>query len=217
MYVFVGNLFVDGCVCVCWSLWTILRYHGNLRKFVEMIHLLHGRFSRTGPYSGNMSAAFAISNGVKQSYVLAPVLFSLFFICILSHAIQCLKEGLYILYQLDALFDFEHTGEVTPYNHPRNFCWWLCPPGEETQWSTVDAEQILITATMLFGLVISLNKTCVLYRPVPNSNSIKPKITIDDTQLSNVNSLKFLGNISFNDGQRNWLQEQISNDSQALE
>ena len=45
---------------------------------------------------GNTSAPFEISNGVKQGCVLAPVLFNLFFTCVLNHALRDLDRGIYI-------------------------------------------------------------------------------------------------------------------------
>ena len=56
--------------------------------------------------NGNMTDAIVISNGVKQGCVLAPVLFNVFFTCMLSHATQDLEKGVYIRYRLDSpLFD----------------------------------------------------------------------------------------------------------------
>ena len=45
---------------------------------------------------------------MKQDYVLAPVLFNLFFTCMLSHTGQDLGEGVYIRYHPDgSLFDLQ--------------------------------------------------------------------------------------------------------------
>ena len=41
---------------------------------------------------GEASEPFSISNGVKQGCVLAPVLFNLFFTCVLNHAIRDLEQ-----------------------------------------------------------------------------------------------------------------------------
>ena len=43
-------------------------------------------------------------------------------------------------------------------------------------------------AAKLFGLTISLSKTEVLLQPAPASSPQQPSITIDDTQLKNVES-----------------------------
>ena len=52
----------------------------------------------------------------------------------------------------------------------------------------------------LFGLTISLEKTEVLHQPAPGGNSTAPVITIDTTQLANVESYKYLGSIISQDG-----------------
>jgi len=58
-------------------------------------------------HGGGTSASFAIKNGVKQGCVLAPVLFNLFFACMLSQAVTDSEEGIYIRYRFDgSLFDF---------------------------------------------------------------------------------------------------------------
>ena len=55
-------------------------------------------------------------------------------------------------------------------------------------------------AAKLFGLTISLSKTEVLLQPAPASSLQQPSITIDDTQLKNVESFRYLGSIISNDG-----------------
>ena len=60
----------------------------------------------TGQVLSNMTDAFVISNSVKQGCLLAPVLFNVFFTCMLSYAVQYLEKGVYIRYRLDgSLFD----------------------------------------------------------------------------------------------------------------
>ena len=69
-------------------------------------------------------------------------------------------------------------------------------------------------ATKLFGLTISLGKAEVPFQPAPNSNAPQSTITIDGTELKNVKSFKYLGNMISNDGQLNSVR--ISKASQAL-
>ena len=52
----------------------------------------------------------------------------------------------------------------------------------------------------LFGLLISLGKTEVLYQPATNTHSTAPTIVIDDTQLENVEQFKYLGSTISQDG-----------------
>lgn len=51
-----------------------------------------------------------------------------------------------------------------------------------------------------FGLTISLSKTEVLLQPAPATLPQQPCITIDRTQLKNVESFKYLGSTTTNDG-----------------
>ena len=51
-----------------------------------------------------------------------------------------------------------------------------------------------------FGLTSSVSKTEVLLQPAPATRPQKPCITIDGTQLKNVESVKYLGSIISNDG-----------------
>ena len=63
-------------------LWVILSKLGYPTKFVNLIHQFHDEMT---------GQVLTISNGVKQGCVLAPVLFNLFFTCVLNHAIRDLE------------------------------------------------------------------------------------------------------------------------------
>ena len=52
-------------------------------------------------HSGSLSGRFPISNGVKQGYVLAPTLFSIFFSTMLREAKEDLPDGIYIRFRTD--------------------------------------------------------------------------------------------------------------------
>ncbi|KAL8566905.1 hypothetical protein ACOMHN_008762 [Nucella lapillus] len=63
---------------------------------------------------GEASEPFEITNGIKQGCVLAPVLFNLFFTCVLSHAVRDIDDGVYIRYIMDgSLFDLRHLNAKT--------------------------------------------------------------------------------------------------------
>ena len=80
------------------TLQTILAKLGCPRKF---INLIHEGMSGSVLYNGDTSPPFQISNGVKQGCVPVPVLFNLFFTCVLNHALRSLKHGVYLKYRLD--------------------------------------------------------------------------------------------------------------------
>ena len=50
------------------ALWTVLERDGCPKKFVRLIRLLHDGMTRQVLCSGDQSAAFSITNGVKQGY-----------------------------------------------------------------------------------------------------------------------------------------------------
>ncbi|CAM5131841.1 unnamed protein product [Natator depressus] len=76
------------------GLWAILHKMGCPRRFIQIIHLFHDHMTVQVLPSGDFSDAFEIANGVKQGCVLAPVLFILFFDCVLSNATRDLDQGI---------------------------------------------------------------------------------------------------------------------------
>ena len=66
------------------ALWTVLERIGYPPKLVSMIRLFHDGMTGQVLSNGNVTDAFVISNGVKQGFVLAPVLFNVFFTCMRS-------------------------------------------------------------------------------------------------------------------------------------
>lgn len=116
------------------TLWAVLRFQGCPRKFMKLIHLLYDGMTKLAIYNGDMSAAFAISNGVRQDFLLIPVLFNLFFACCL-HVIRCCpgSEGgsiLQISIWLSLILQLECTDKVSPNSHSRKpLCWWPWIPG----------------------------------------------------------------------------------------
>ena len=114
--------------------------------------------------TGDVTDAFVISNSVKQGCVLAPVLFNIFFTCMLS---KIWRRGIYIHYRLDgSLFDLRRLRAKT-----KNLQTLL----QEVLFAddcalVAHAEQDLqrmldcfSEASKLFGLTISLGKTEVLH------------------------------------------------------
>ena len=73
------------------ALWIIISKLGCPSKYINLIRLFQDGMSGSILCDGDTSAPFDISNGVKQGCVLAPVLFNLFFTCIVTHALRDLK------------------------------------------------------------------------------------------------------------------------------
>ena len=70
------------------ALWVILSKLDCPTKFVNLIRQFHDDMTGQVLSDSEASEPFSISNGVKQGCMLAPVLFNLFFTCVLNHAMR---------------------------------------------------------------------------------------------------------------------------------
>ena len=60
-----------------------------------MIEALHTGMMANVSAGGEFSETFGVTNGIKQSYVLAPMLFSIFLSAILDESFQCIGYDVY--------------------------------------------------------------------------------------------------------------------------
>ncbi|XP_029766781.1 uncharacterized protein LOC112117806 [Terrapene carolina triunguis] len=203
------------------ALWTILTRLGCPRKFVQIIHLFHDSMTGEVLSDGATSAPFNITNGVKQGCVLAPVLFNLFFACVLNHALKDLDQGIYLKYRHDgSLFDLRRLNAKTKTVQKLLLEALFADDCALMGHTENDLQHIVnkfAEASQLFGLTISLGKTEVLHQPAPGSNASVPSISIDGTQLKVVENFKYLGSVISSDGSLdNEINARISKASQAL-
>jgi len=203
------------------ALWTVLERIGCPPRFILMIRLFHDGMTGHVLSRGNVTEAFAISNGVKQGCVLAPVLFNVFFACMLSHAVRGLEKGVYIRYRLDgSLFDLRRLTAKTK-SLQTLLQEVLFADGCALVAHTESDLQMMLDrfseASKLFGLTVSLGKTEVLHQPAPNTHPPAPSIVFDNTQLANVEHFKYLGSTISCDGSLDKeIALRISKASQAL-
>lgn len=169
-----------------------------------MIKVFHEDMTGQVLSRGNVMEAFAISNGVRQGCVVAPVLFNTFFTCMLSHAVRNLEKRVYIRYQLDSsLFDLHHlTAKRKSHQDLIKEALFAddCALVTHTE---LDLQLMLdrfSEASKLFGLTISLGETELFHQLAPNMNPPASSILIDDTQLANVDQFKYLGSTISSDG-----------------
>ncbi|VDM01883.1 unnamed protein product [Schistocephalus solidus] len=66
-----------------------------------MVRQLHDGMTARVTDNGTVSEAFAVTNGVKQGFVLAPTLFSLMFSAMLMDAYRDEQPGIRIDYRID--------------------------------------------------------------------------------------------------------------------
>ena len=204
------------------ALWVILSRLGCPRKFTNIIRLFHDGMVGTVLAGGDSSAPFEISNGVKQGCVLAPVLFNLFFTCVLNHALRDLDRGIYIRYRLDgSLFDLRRLNAKTK-TVEKLVAEALFADDCALMAHTEADLQLIVTrfaeASRLFGLTISLGKTEILHQPAPGATvHSPPTITIGDTALKLVEHFKYLGSVISSDGSLDKeISARIGKASQAL-
>ena len=203
------------------ALWVVLESTGCPPKFISMIRLFHNGMIGQVLSSGNVTKAFAISNGVKQGYVLAPVLFNVFFTCMLSHAVRDLEKGVYIRYRLDgSLFDLRRLTAKTKSLQALLQVVLFTDDCALVAHTETDLQRMMdrfSDASKLFGVTVSLGNTKVLHQPAPNTHPPAPTIIIDDTTFSNVEHFKYLGSTISCDGSLDKeLGTRISKASQAL-
>ena len=203
------------------TLWTVLECIGCPPKFISMIRLFHDGMTGQALSNGNVTEAFAISNGVKQGCVLAPVLFNVFFTCMLSHTVRDLEKGVYIHYGFDgSLFDLRRLNAKTK-SLQSLLQEVLFADNSALVAHTESDLQLMLDrfsrASKLFGLTVNLGKTKVLHQPAPNNHFPAPNIIIDDTPLANVEHFKYFGSTISCDGSLDKeIASRISKASQAL-
>ena len=168
------------------------------------VHIYDQALSRWHYWTDHVMEAFAISNGVKQGCLLAPVLFNDFFTCMLSHAVRDLGKGVYICYRLDgSLFDLCRLAAKT--KSLQSLLQEVLFADDCALMAHTESDlQLMLdrfsSASKLFGLTVSLGKTEVLHQPAPNTQPPAPNIVIDDTPLANGEHFKYLGSTISCDG-----------------
>ncbi|XP_076054495.1 uncharacterized protein LOC143033187 [Oratosquilla oratoria] len=202
-------------------LWVILSKLGGPEKFVNLIKKFHDDMTGQVLSGGEVSEPFNISNGVKQGCVLAPILFNLFFTCVLNHAFRDLDLGVYLRFRSEgSVFDLRRLNAKTKTTEKLilealfvDDCALMAHKESELQ-LIVDK---FAEGARLFGLTISLGKTEVLFQPAPTSTSQPPSISIEGTQLKNAKEFKYLGSTISNDGSLDKeISARICKASQAL-
>ena len=186
------------------TIWVILSKLGCPAKFVNLIRQFHDYMTGQVISDGKASEPFSISNGVKQGCVLAPVLFNLFFTCVLNHATRDLEQGVYLRYRLEgSLFDLPRLTAKT--KTVKKTVLEALFADECALMAHKESDlQIIVNkfaeASHLFGLTISLGKTEVLFQPAPAAVAHRPTISTDGAQLKTVDDFKYLGSVISSDG-----------------
>nr|VZI43366.1 unnamed protein product [Spirometra erinaceieuropaei] len=165
-----------------------------------MVRQLHDGMMARVTDNGAVSEAFAVTNGVKLGFVLAPTLFSLMFSAMLMDAYRDERPGIRIAYRTDGhllnhrRMNFQSrvsTATVHELLFADDFA--LNTTSEEEMQRSMD----LFSATCEnFGLIINTQKTVVMHQPPTNSATAPnapPQINANGNQLQVVENFPYLG------------------------
>ena len=179
------------------SLWKIMAKFGFPTKFIEMVRQFHdGMFARV-QNDGEFSDPFPVTNGVKQSCVLAPPLFSMMFSAMLTAAFQDSDNGIAIRYHFDGkLFNLRRlqakskvqTEVLDEFLFADDMA--KGAPTEEKMQKDVDQ---ISDSCDSYDFTISIKKTEVVYQPAPGKPYKEPTITVKGQRLQVVDKFTYLG------------------------
>jgi len=179
------------------GLWRIMSKFGCPDRFITMVRQFHeGMMARVFD-DGEYSAAFPVTNGVKQGCVLAPTLFSMMFTAMLSDAFQDSEDGFCIRYRMDgSLFNLRRLQAITKVKETilRDFLFaddCALNAGSETEMQV--SMDKFSAACDNFGLTISTKKTEVMYQPSPSTPYQEPAIMVKGQKLQAVDQFTYLG------------------------
>nr|VZI40902.1 unnamed protein product [Spirometra erinaceieuropaei] len=147
--------------------------------------------------NGAVSEAFAMTDGVKQGFVLAPFLFSLMLSAMLMDAYRDERPEVRFVYRMDGhlishrRLHFQ-SRVSTATVHELHFV-------DDRVLNTTSEEHmqrgmnLFVAVCDNFDLIINTKKTVVMHQPPPNTVHNEPQISVNRTQLQDVNNSTWLG------------------------
>ena len=162
--------------------WKIMAKFGCPTKFIAMVRQFHDGMLVRVKNDSEFSDPFPVTNGVKQSCVVAPDLFSMMFSAMLTAAIQDGDNGIPIRYHFDGkLFNLgrlqANSKVQTEVLDEFLFAYDMAKgaPTEEKMQKGVDQ---VSDSCDSYDLTISIKKTEVVYQPAPGKPYKEPTITV---------------------------------------
>jgi hypothetical protein len=179
------------------GLWRIMSKFGCPEKFIQMVQQLHDGMMARVLNDGETSAAFPITNGVKQGCVLAPTLFSMVLSATLTDAFQDCTEGIGLKFRTDgSLFNLRRLRAVTKVKETivRDFLFADdCALNANTEPEMQAIMDKFSASCTNFGLTINAKKTEVMHQPAPRTLYSDPCITVNGQRLQAVDQFTYLG------------------------
>lgn len=174
-------------------LWKILEKFGCPPKLLHLTKELHNNMNACVNVNGQNSSNFPVSIGTRQGCILAPTLFNIFLIAVLSVAFCDYTGGVHFRFRTDGglhkLSRFSAKTKVTQGVFQQAIyaddCAFVSCNPDDLQ----DAITRLATTSSRFGLKINLQKTEIM----ASTTEDLPEFFIDDVSLEYNSRFKYLG------------------------
>ena len=183
-------------------LWKILEKSGCPPRFTQVVRGLHDGMKLQVRYGGDVSEPFAVSRGVKQGCVLAPVLFNIYVQCV-TRMLSALLDRDHLItlnYRTDrSLFDLQKLKAKTKISQTNLLELQYADDCALVADSAQNLQDVLNSVSRLYtrlGLKINVQKTkYIQYTSGPQDSS--PTLSIEGSVLKKVDCFRYLGsNIS---------------------
>lgn len=146
-------------------LWEIVTKFGCPEHFIKMIRLFHDDMMARVLNDEEASRDFPARNGIKQGYVLAPILFNMMFSAIVADDCAAKNPDVPIKYRTEEqLFDLRRLKTVTKVKETviRDLLFAVyCALNLTTESDTQDNANKFSRACDTFGLIISTKTSCI--------------------------------------------------------
>ncbi|VDL95921.1 unnamed protein product [Schistocephalus solidus] len=162
-----------------------------------MVRQLHDGLTARVTDKGTVSEAFAVTNGVKQGYVLTPTLFSLMSSEMLMDAYRDKQPKIHIAYTSD--WHLLNSRRMQASTHVSTTTVRDSVFADDCALNTLKEEDMQRSMDLFaagcadFGLKISKAKTVVMGQPPPSAEYNAPRINVNGAQIKNVETFAYLG------------------------
>ena len=164
------------------ALWKVLSMFGCPANFITILRLLHDKMTATILFNGTETEPFTIRTGVKQGYVIAPTLFTVYLCAILFLVHDRLPHGVELDYRLyGKLFNLSRLKAKTKVMKTAvidlqygDDCAFLSHSAEKLQTSL----DLFTEAYQSLGLSINVRKAKVIHQPTSDINAGPPEIKV---------------------------------------
>ena len=186
------------------ALWRTSGKIGCRPSFVDKFRQLHRNMKAQINFNGQLSEQISVDNGVKLGDIPTPTLFSIYIPAILWFAFHDCNLGVMIRFRTTGkVFDRRRFNAKLKTSDCLIRELLYADDADLVAHSVEDMQHIMdrfANACKCFGLTISLDKTKVMFTPVPGEEYVEPDIYVYGTRLKVVKSFVYFGSTLASDG-----------------